>query len=333
MPERSTISQAVQIGVEATPGTAVAASKRLGSVGFQIGAQIDTSAQRPTGQKYANLHVLNREWSEADIEGSPVYDEMQYLFSSLINTGTVAQIMDGTTATGAYRWVFESSSFKEDNPKTLTLEQGSSARAHRIVNGVITDLTVEFSREEVELDGSLIARRLEDGITMTANPTSLPQVPIKPGELSVYLDAAHTDLGTTKMTRAISGEIGIESRYGPLWVVDAAQPSFANVIETEPEVSFTLTQMADAQAMATLTAMRGGASRFLRLEAVGPVIYAGATTVNYLLRMDFAGQVSDVSPFDDEDGVYAIEWEFGGVHDGAWGRAFRIELINRQASL
>lgn len=333
MAERSTISQSVQIGVEATPGTAVAAARRLGSLGFSVGVQTEIARRRPTGQKYSSNEVLGKEWSEADLEGGPVYTELPYIFASLLSAPTVTQIMDGTTATGAYRWVFDSASFGEDAPKTFTLEQGSAARAHRLTNGIISDFDLSWGREEVEIGGTLFGRAIEDGITLTANPTQLDQIPVKPTDLSVYLDTTAAGLGGTKLLRALSGEVSLGSRFMPLWVVDRAQPSFVSTIEGEPELEFTLTQMADAQGMANLVALRDGATRFLRLEAVGPVIYTGATTVRHSMTIDIAGQVSEVGEFSDEDGVYAVEWTFGGVHNPAWGKALHVEVVTSTSVL
>lgn len=337
MAERSSITQSVQIGVETTPGTAVAANKRLGSMGFQIGPQIEASPLRPIGQKYASLSILGKEWAEADINGAPTYTELPYAFASVVGTPVVTQIMDSAIPTGAYRWVFASNTFGDDAPKTFTVEQGSAFRAHRVTNGIISEYTWDWSRDEIELGGTMLARAIEDGVTLTASPTGLPQIPVRPGDLSVYMDNASGALGTTKMTRVLEGEFGISDRYAPLWVVDAALNSFANTIESEPTVEFKMTQMADAQGMASLTALRTGVTRFLRLRGVGPNIYTGSggspLIVNHQVTIDVAGQVTDVSPFDDNDGVYGIEWTFGAVHDPTWGKAFQVEVITSTVAL
>lgn len=335
MAERSTITQSVQIGVENTPGVAVAANKRLGSMGFAIGPQTEFKGLRPIGQKYPSLQILGKEWAEADLEGSPVYTELPYAFASLINSPTVSQIMDGATATGAYMWTFESNTYGDDSPMTFTVEQGSSFRAHRVSNCILTEYSMEWSREEIELSGTWLARALEDGITLTPSPTALGQIPVKPADLSVYLDSSPGQLGETKMLRALKGEFTVEDRYAPLWVVDAAQPSFVSTIESEPTVEFKMTQMADEQAMQSLLAMRGGNTVFLRLEGVGPVIFTPATgdPIRHRMVIDIAGQVSDVAPFDDEDGVYAIEWTFSAVHDPVWGRAFRAQVVTTTSTL
>lgn len=337
MAERSSITQSVQIGVEVTPGTPVAATKRLGSLGIAIGPATSFNTLRPIGQKYASLNILGQEWTEADLEGSPVYTELPYAFSSVVDTPTIAQIMDGATPSGAYRWTFESSTFGDDAPKTFTVEQGSAFRAHRVSNCILTEFGMEWSREEISLSGSWLAKALEDGVTLTAAPTGFAQIPVKPADLSVYLDPEFADLGTTKLLRALKGEFSIADRFNPLWVVDAAQSSFVATVEGEPTVEFKMTQMADAAGMANLLSMRNGETVFLRLQGRGPKIYTGiATPVGdqyHMVTIDVAGQVKDVSSFDDEDGVYAVEWTFGAVHDSAWGKAFSIEVITTTAVL
>lgn len=333
MAERATIAQAVQIGVETTPGTAVACNRRLGSIGFNIGPKVETNAQRPIGQKYSNLQILGKEWSEASIEGAPAYTELPYLFSSLFSTGTVTSVMDASTDTMGRKWVFDSNAFGADTPKTFTVEQGSSVRAHRAANLIISDATFNFSREEVTLEGTAIGRALEDNITLTSSPTMLPQVPVRPTEVTFYLDNTAAGLGTTKLTRALSGSFELSSRFGPLWVVDASLPSFVTTIETEPTAQFTLMQEADAQGMASLAALRAGTTKFLRIEAVGPQIYSGGVQVFHKFTLDVAGQVSDVGEFSDEDGVYAIEFTFGSIVDSTWGKAFHAEVITTTSAL
>jgi hypothetical protein len=333
--ERSSITQSVQIGVETTPGTAVAAGKRLGSMGFSIGPQTESTKLRPIGQKYPSLEILGKEWTEADVEGSPTYTELPYAFASAINAPTsVTQIMDVAIPTLAYKWIFTSNTFGDDTPKTFTVEQGSAFRAHRVANAIFSEYTWDWGRDEIELGGTLLGRSIEDGVTLTPTPTGLPQVPVRPADLSVYLDPTSATLGATKLTRVLSGEFNIEDRYNPLWVVDAALPSFANIVEGEPNVEFVMTQMADTAAMANLTRMRTGSSAFLRLRGVGPNIYTNASVIiNHQVTIDVAGQVREVGEFSDEDGVYAIEWTFSAVHDTTWGKAFTVEVITTTSAL
>jgi hypothetical protein len=333
--ERSSITQSVQIGVETVSGTAVAAGKRLGSMGFKVGPSIDPKPLMVMGAKHPTLIIPGKELTEADISGSAVYTELPYAFSSVISAPVVTAIMDAAIPTLASKWVFTSNTFGDDAPKTFTVEQGSAFRAHRFANGIITEYTWSWSREEIELGGTMIGRAIEDGVTLTAAPTLLPQIPVRPAELSVYIDTSAVGLGTTKQLRTLKGECNISDRFEPLWVVDAAQASFVSTVEGEPTIEFKITQMADTQSAANLVAMRNGTTRFLRLEAVGPVIYTSATplTVTHRCRWDVAGQVVDVKPFEDEDGVFAIEYTFRAIHDPVWAKAYEVEVITTTTAL
>lgn len=333
MAERSTITQTVQIGPEVTPGTSVAAGKRLQSIGIKVGPKVDSKEFTPIGQKYPTLAIVGKEWSESEISGAPVYTELPYIFSSLMSKATPAEVMDNSTGSGGYKWTFDSDPFGEDNPQTYTVEQGSSVRAHKITNGIISEFTMDWSREEVKIGGTMLGTALNDGITMTADPTLLPQIPVRPTHITAYLDTTAAGLGGTKLTRALKGKIKISDRFSPLWVVDAAQASFVNTIETAPKFEFTLMQMADAAAMANLTAMRAGSPKFLRLEAVGPQIYSGGVVVKHKWTMDLCGQIKDIDPFEDADGVYAINWTFLTTTDSTWGKAWHVEVVTTTETL
>lgn len=327
MAERSSLNQNVQIGVEATPGTAVAATKRLQSIGIEPNISVETSPFRPIGSKFNALSTLGKEWVEASLTGRGTFTEIIYPLSSVISTATMS-----SPEVGAHQWSFSPNTRDDDNPKTFTIEHGSSVRADRFSYGIVTELGMSFNRDNIEITGSLMGRAIEDGITMTSGGVTSPDlVPILPTQVSVYLDDTAAALGTTKLTRMISGEFSLGSRFGPVWVLDAANPSFVNHIETEPDLSTTLMLQADSVGMGLLNTLRNGDTKFLRIEAIGANI--GATATPYRFTLDIAVKVSDTNGFSDQDGVYAIEFSGLGVHDDTWGKALDITVVNDIATL
>lgn len=327
MAERSSLNQNIQIGVESTKGVAVAATKRLQSIGIEPSVSVETSQFRPIGSKFNALSVLGKEWVEAGISGRGTYTEIIYALSSVMTTAVTSEV-----ETGATQWTFTPNSRDDDNPKTFTVEHGSSVRADRFTYGIFTELGMSFSRDAIEVTGSLMGRALEDGITMTSvGVSAIPLVPILPTQVSVYLDDTDDDLGTTKLTRMISGEFSLGGRYGPVWVLDAANPSWVNHIETEPDLSCTMLLQADTQGMAMLNQLRSGDTKFLRIEAIGDDI--GETSTPYRFTLDMAVKISDTGGFSDQDGVYAIEFSGLGVTDGEWGKAVEINVVNELTAL
>ncbi len=333
MAERSSISQQVQIGVETTPGVAVAATKQLLALSLGPGVAVNINQFQPRGGKYPTVVYAGKEWAQSDVGGVATYSELQYPLASVVTAPTVAQIMSGATPTGAYRWLFDPTSFGADAPKTFTVEQGSAARAHRAASLIVQAFDLNWDRKAVNIGGSAYAAAVEDGITLTPGATSIETVPIQPTQVDVFLDPSVAGLGATKQLRVLRGNFHIGDRFDPLWVVDSAQPSFVAHIEKDPNVTFKLLVEADQQGMNNLLAMRGSATRFLRMRASGPQIFAGPPAIRSQLTVDVAGKVSAVSKFEDSDGVYAVEFTFAAVHDSGWGRAFLIELINTQAAL
>ncbi len=324
MPERTTITQITQVGVETTPGTGVAANKLLQALSIEPAIKADIKTFRPLGAKYTTIAALGKEWVEAKISGDVAcYNHLAYLFSSIM--AYQAPVQQGGSA--AYLWTFTPAQSAEDTVKTFTVEQGSSARAGKFTYGIVTDLGLKFSREAISVDGTMLGQAYQDGITLTSSPTAIPIQPILPTALDVFIDSTSAGIGSTKLTRAFSGSFSFGNRFGPLWALNSAVSGFAATVELVPKAQLKLLVEADAAGMGPLTAMRAGDKRYIRLKVVGPLI---ASTYYYTFQMDLAAVVSDVSDFSDQDGVYAIEWTFDVAFDAAWssGRAMQVQLTN-----
>lgn len=326
MPEQAAITKAVQVGIETVPGTAVAANKRLNSLNIDISPDGNVEVFRPTGNKFATVTAMGKEWTGLSIDGLPTYTELPYVLSSLLGTPVITP--DGT----AYRYAWDVLSTAPDSPKTLTIEKGDANRAWKAAYGLIGELSMEYTREGISLDGSGMARLLTDGVTMTAAPTELELVPCLPTEVSVYLDDTDGDLGTTKLLRALMASWSLGGdRYMGVWPLDAAQTSFAAHVEGDPDATAALRMASDAVGMSLLPVMRAGSTKFLRIQNIGPVIGAGPET--YELTVDLAVKVNDMLEFSDEDGLYAVEYPFEIVHDATWGKALHVELVTTAATL
>ena len=326
MAERSSLFESVQIGVETTPGTAVAAGKKLLATSFEVSPNPDVSVFRPNGYKFATIASLNREWVEGSITGQMSYTDLTYLLSSLITTDTPA-----TSGTTGQEWVFTSDSDGPDTPKTYTIEQGSSVRAHEFAHGLVTGLTLSFNNDGCEVDGSFIGEALTDGITMTSTPTEIALQPVMRTQVQVYAeDSAAALSGATALARVLSAEWSLTDRYAPVWTLNGTT-TWDAFVESEPTGEVKIMMEADAAGMGLLTTMRAGDTKFIRIEAVGPQIGAGPAT--YKLTIDTAVKITDVSDIRDEDNIIAVEWTGQFTHDSTWTKAFNISLINALTAL
>lgn len=331
MTDRASIFEGVQIGLEITgsSGGSVAAGKKLNALSIQPGVKAEVASFRPMGVKYPTLTALGKEWVEASLEGQLTYSELIYPFAGLIGGGSVGSYLGASGAASAWNWSFVGGS-SSDTAQTYTVEQGSTTRAARFSYGLITGLSLNFTRNETTLSGTMLGNALVDGITLTASPTSVELKPLLASDVDVFLDDTSATLGDTKLTRALAVSWELTDKYSPLWAINSAYSSFAAHVESEPKLVVKLKLEADAVGMGLLTTMRAGDTKWMQILATGAAITG---TYNYLLQIDTALQVTDVSEFSDEDGVFAIEWTFTGIYDNTWGKAFDIDVVNQQATL
>jgi hypothetical protein len=324
MPERTTITETVQIGMEATPGVSVPATTRLRTIGFTFDPEFNVRVFRPSGSKFPAIAAPGKEWMGGAVEGAADYNELIYPISMILGVPTSEPAGTGHKHT----WLVSPSAIQD--PKTATAEIGSAVRAEKSSGLALNDFGITYNRDEVNVDGAAIGKALVDGITLTPDVALVPLNPVLPQHVSVYFDAAHAALGTTKLLRVLEAAHQLTSRFGALWPLDAAQPSYVTLYEIEPGSEARLVQVADAAGMAHLPRARSGATGYLRIEAVGPVIGAGPDT--YKLTVDLPVKVTDFG-YGDSDGLKTAEWTFQWFDDEDAANAGQIELTNEVASL
>lgn len=327
MAERATIFQTVQMGVESVPGTGVAANRKLSSLSLSPAIKIETNKYRAVGNKYPTVVTPGKEWVDAKLAGPLTYDEIVYLLSSV--AAYAAPVQQGATA--AYKWTHTPALAAADTIRAFTVEQGSAERAHKFTHGMVNDLELSFSRDALELSGMMIGQALQDGITMTAGPTVIPQVPVLPTQVNIKLADSQAGLsGASALTRALTASWALRNRYRPVFPLLSTSSSFVTYVEVEPELVCKLKLEADATGMGLLTQMRAGSSKWMQIKATGALI---ASTYYYDLQIEAALKVSDVSEFSDEDGLFAIEWTFTGAYDSTWTKTTQIDVINTLTAL
>ncbi len=323
MGEKASIFQGVQIGVETTSGTAVAADKKLLACSIVPNPKVEAEAFKASGNKYSSFVTLNKEWAEASIEGKLTYNEILYLLASLLSAPTPVQ--QGITT--AYKWTFTSATSGEDAGKTFTLEQGDANTAWRSVGMRVSGLELTFNRGEVSLSGTAIGKLLETGITLTASPTSMAALPVLPEHVKFYLADMQTGLASaTALERGFSLVWSLTDKVTQAWPV--GQDSI--VVEGAPTAEVKLKLATDSTGMGLIAAMRAGSTKWIRVKTEGAVI---ESPYKQTFQLDFPVQIKDVSDFSDEDGLYLVEFGLEMIHDATWGKAFQIDVITDVQSL
>ena len=319
----ASVFQGIQVGVESTAGTSVAANKKLLAVSMTPSPQAETKPFRAMGNKYASFATLNKEWSSINIEGAPTYNEIVYLLSGLMHYA--APVQQGATA--AYKWTFASNTSEADVGKSFTIEQGDASSAWRVAGAKISGLTFNFGRNDITVNGSGIGEALETGITLTAAPTSLSPVPILPSHLKFYMADTQTALASaTALTNSFSMEWSLTDKFGLAWPVGQDPEA----VEGEPNASGKITVATDTAGMGLITTLRNASTKWFRIEATGAEI---ASPYNHKFTIDFPAQVESVGDFSNLDNVYTVQFGLLPIHDATWGKSVKIEVITNVSAL
>lgn len=329
MADRAFVDQIVQIGFEdtATPGTAVAATRKLLTTSIESGIEAEIQTFRASGWIFPTVAIENQEWMSADITGPASYTELTPLLASLMGSVTPAQV--GTLL--AYDWTFgiTPTGGTADVPVTMTVEQGSSARAHEFAYGLVTGLGMEITRETVELsNGTMVGGKISDGATMTAGTatTAYSNKPIAGGHWCVRMADTQAVVGTaTPLTRCFQVGWSVADRWGVLWPLNCGADGFSGHVIAEPAGDAYLLVEADAVGMGLLTTMRAGDNKIVNIKATGGTI---SGTAVYEADITMAVKVLAPDKFADEQGVYAIKWPLQIGYDATWGKSIEIRLRN-----
>lgn len=325
MTEKSSAAQVVQIGVETTAGTAVAATKRLASLSITPKMEADVKVHRPAGRKFDTLTQLLAEHTTATYDGVPTFEEIIYPLSSVVDTATITTPAGGTTSR---LWTFVPDPDSPDAPKTFTVEKGDSSNASRAAYGLFTGIKLSAARKELSYSGDMLLGKWAAN-ALSGSTTALTNTPMSPASADLYIDTTYAGIGTTKVTRAFKFEPDISDKYTPVWPIGTSESFAAHVENKDMKGGASITVAADTTAAAMLTQLRDGSTGYMRYEVIGPIIEG---SIHYRMTLDLAFKVSNVGEYSDEDGVYAQKFDIVIVDDSSL-RGFKFEVVNKATAL
>jgi hypothetical protein len=171
MSERASVFEVSNIGLENanTPGIEAREYKRLKGTSFAPSPKAEFNKFRARGFKYSTKNVLGKEWAEAGIEGVGCFDDTAYLLSGLFGDATIQL---NTPSTGANTWTWTPKGDAPDTPRTFSVMAGSSVRAMRFTNGLVTGLEQVFNRDSIDVTGLLLGKRVTDGVSLPTTNTA-----------------------------------------------------------------------------------------------------------------------------------------------------------------
>src|SRR5215472_1223021 len=120
MTERAVVNQILQCGAETTPGTAVAANKKLQNFNLTFTPKPEVKTYRGVGHRWVSTAEMNREWTEMAMDGPLDYQEFVYLINGVWGAITPATHSGGTNSKD---WIVTPPVSGAITPKTYTIQQ------------------------------------------------------------------------------------------------------------------------------------------------------------------------------------------------------------------
>jgi hypothetical protein len=319
-----------QFGLEDTPGTEVDADHKWNTLTYDAQIEMSQTEYTQAGTLVPVAVVTGKLWDSFTVKGAVDYNELCYLLNSLLMK--VAGVQQGSTA--AYLYTYAPSPFASETLESWTTQWGdaSGTANFKALQSQMADLSLKFDRDKVELDGKGLARFESTGVTMTEDPAIIPRMPVTAPTVSVYLASTMAGLASaTAISRGFEAEIGIAGRVEPVWELNAATPSYADLapgtLKTTGKLSIST---ARAEAATLLASMPVNSQQFMRIKAVGPLI---ASTFYHTLTIDAPVLVSKAPKKGGKSAIYSYDWEFLLNLDVTTSKFLNIALINTIATM
>ena len=327
---RATVNQQVQVGVESVYGTAVACPKLLTAFTWSLGLKAATKQFRGTGRQYPSASSLLTEYSAGKLSGPGDFAQCVYPISTLFGGATIALHGLSTTAYD-WKWTPPLVGSYAANAKSLTTQMGDSSDAEQYAGLVATGFGYSFGRkQEVQFDAELMSLTFTEGVSLTASPAEVEQVPMTGAQFNVYLDATSAGIGVTQLTDPLKVDFKASGYYEAYWPINRTSASYTSILDKEKKNELKLTLQANSVGIAIKgNYLETGTRAYVRVQGTGPII-DGAHTINAAFQHDMAVFVADMAEFSDTDGVYAVEYTLAIAEDSAWatGTAQILTLTN-----
>jgi hypothetical protein len=152
----------VQLGKEETPGTAASGQRTLCALDIALSPELDVKRYRARGKNITTTSVLNRIWAQGDYSGVVSYNELALILFNLIGGSQPSPV-----GTGGYGWTFSPLSEGRDVPNPFTARIGDSEAAQIFSFMQAKTLELSATREEVQMNGSLVAYAPNNAGTLT----------------------------------------------------------------------------------------------------------------------------------------------------------------------
>ena len=306
-------SKKMQLGLEATKGTAVAATIMWRGQSKWKDERILKVVNEEIGQVLgkARMYEASR---IATITFEPIeatFEHLPYILSAGIED-IVAGAADGTGSSKIYEYNFPVASTM-NAIKSYTIECGDSNRADEFEYCFVQSFKLTAApRDGIKVSAVWLGRQATDAEFTSLTPATVEEMVFQKSKL--YLDATGGTIGTTQKTATVRGwEISVDTGLEGLFTADG-QLYYAGMNNVGHKITGTFTVLHDAIGEAEINFARARTVRLLKILVEGSAVATPGTTYTYkTFAFTTAIQYDGVPDLADQDGNVTVPLKWHSV--------------------
>lgn len=323
----------VQMGLEATKGTAVPAT----ALWRGLGTIEDARELKFTEENVGYLSNTDRSYigkllAKIGLDGVATFEQLPYILSAGIED-VVTGAVDGVGTDKLYAYDLPTTT--KNTIKAYTLEGGDNQEVEEMEYCFVEEFSLSGKPgEALEVKSSWLGRQaVVSSFTGAIGLPTVEDILFSKGKLYIDVAGAGT-VGTTLKSGTFLGmDLKIKTGWVPLWTADG-DLYFTMHDCIGPEITLDITFEHDGTATAEKVAWRAQTGRLIRIEFKGSAVATpGTTHSNKLLRIDLAGKWEKFEKLDEQDGNDIVTGKFVPRYSEAESMFGQILVVNELSSL
>lgn len=329
-------AQKIQLGREATAGTAVAAT----TVWRGEGGTIKDDREHVTVPELIGVAIpSHRSYQPALMAAlamavsDATYEQLPHILEAGIDG--VTPVQDGTGTDYLYTYVAPLATM--NTLKTYTLEGGDNQQAEEMEYSFVESFTISgAAKEALKMSANWLGRQVTK-TTFTGGATVPDPVEDILGQLgALYIDPVGSIGTTQKSDTLLSFSLEVTTGWKAKFTMDSGQKYFSYVYFDKDsfQAQLTITYEHNGTAVSEKDAFQANTPRDIRLEFLGATLGTPGTKYSTkALQIDLTGKYTEWGELGDNEGNSIVEATFLVGYDPTQATGLTIEVANELTTL
>ncbi len=321
-----------QIGIEVTPGTAVAATRQLiGMLTFKDDRSRDTRADEQRGSFGGPNNVTDTAYlCKGKYVARATVEELVYLLALGMRGDLASTQPDAVGAPSVRDWVCTAPLSTIPDLKTASAYTGDNTQAQRALGMAVSKLRIKGGDDKpLRVEAELLGRRIQNAaFAAIVHPTTED---MKSLLTKWYIDGTGAGLGTTQVTGTFyewewAADFGISPDYTQDGSLD-----MGGFHRSTPKYSLSWTAKWNSAMVAEWANYDANTRRFIRLQNEGSTI---SGIYKKRLIIDGAYLLTEFEVLSGEkNGTNLVKVSAAGMEETTWGKLVEVALRNTLSAL